>query len=129
MRRRGAILVVVLVCLAIAAVLFVMLAKQAITERRAVQNHYWGVQAQWLAEAGVERAVSRLAANADYSGETWNISADELSGSDAAVVRIRAEKTADRPDRRTIHVEADYPDDPQHRCRKTKDVLADITGK
>lgn len=129
MCRRGAILVVVLVCLAVAAVLFVVLAKQAIAQRHSAQTHYWGVQAQWLAEAGVERAVSRLAAKADYSGETWNVPAEELAGSDAAVVRIRVEKVADRPDRRAIHIEADYPDDPHHRCRKTKDVLADITGK
>ena len=84
------------------------------------------MQAQWLAEAGVERAVARLAANADYAGETWNIPAEELAGGEAAVVRIHAETIADQPDRRAIHVEADYPDDPQHRCRKIKQIVADI---
>ena len=129
MCRRGAILVVVLVCLAVAAALFLVLAHQATGERRALTTHHWNVEAQWLAEAGVERAVAQLGTNADYTGETWNIPAAELGGSDGAAVRIRAEKVADHPDRRAVHVEADFPDDPQHRCRQVKDIVAEIVNK
>ena len=129
MYRRGTVLIVVLVCLAVASVLFVVLAKQATLEHRVAQTRQWAVQAQWLAEAGVERAVARLAANAAYTGETWNVSAEELAGRNGAVVRIRAETIADQPDRRTIRVEADYPDDPHHRCRQIKEITADIPKK
>jgi len=129
MRRRGIVLLVILVCLAVASAIFVVLAKQAAAERRALQTHHWGVQAQWLAEAGVERAVARLAANAGYVGETWNVPAEELAGRHGAVVRIRAETPADQPDRRVIRVEADYPDDPQHRCRQVKQITADVVKK
>ena len=129
MNRRGAILIVVLVCMAVAAVLFVVLARQAATEHHVTQSRQWAVQAQWLAEAGVERAAARLAANADYTGETWNISPDELAGHNAAVVRIRAETIAGDSDRRIVHVEADYPDDPQHRSRQIKQISVDVAKK
>lgn len=127
--RRGVILLVVLVCLAVAAGVFVVLVKQVAAQRHWLQTSQWGVQAQWLAEAGVERAVARLAANADYAGETWNIPAGELAGGQAAVVRIRTETIADQPGRRTIRVEADYPDDAQRRCRKVKQIVAEIIKK
>jgi type II secretory pathway component PulK len=129
MHRRGAILIVALVCLAVAAVLFVVLAKQAATEHRVSQSRQWAVQAQWLAEAGVERAVARLAADAAYNGETWSISAEQLASPSSAVVRIRTEAIDDQPDRRIIHVEADYPNDLQHRARQIKQITADIVRK
>jgi hypothetical protein len=44
-------------------------------------------------------------------------------------VRIRTEAIVGRPEGRTIHVEADYPDDPQHHCRQVKQIVADIAKK
>ncbi len=87
------------------------------------------MQTRWLAEAGVERAVARLAADAGYTGETWNIPADEIAGGKGGVVRIRTETIAGSPEGRTIRVEADYPDDPQHHCRQVKQIVADIVKK
>lgn len=127
--RRGLVLLVILVCLTVASVVCVVLVEQVAVARRALNAHHWGLQAQWLAEAGVERAAARLAANADYAGETWNIPAGELAGGQGGVVRIQTETLADQPDRRLIRVEADYPDDPQHRCRKGKQVVADVVKK
>ena len=37
----------------------------------------WNAQAQLLVESGMERAAAQLAADADYSGETWKIPAEE----------------------------------------------------
>jgi Tfp pilus assembly protein PilV len=124
--RRGAVLVVVLVCLAVAAAMFVVLVKLAATGRQSMQTQCWRMQAQWLAESGLERAAARLAADAKYTNETWTISAEELGGDAAGVVRIRAEAVADRPNRRLVSVEADYPDDPQHRVRCNKQIVVDV---
>jgi type II secretory pathway component PulK len=129
MHRRGAILIVALVCLAVASVLFVVLAKQATVEHRAAETRQWAVQAGWLAEAGVERAVARLAADAAYTGETWNVAAEELAGRNSAAVKIRIETIDDQPDRRIVRVEADYPDDPQYRARQLKQIAVDIVKK
>jgi Tfp pilus assembly protein PilX len=124
-RRRGAILVVVLVCLAVAVAISVVVVSQTAAEHQAVQMNHRRVQAIWLAEAGVERAADRLAANPAYAGETWNVSAKELSGDDKAVVRIEVKTVSGQPQRRSVRVEADYADAPQRRCRQVKQVVVD----
>jgi type II secretory pathway component PulK len=123
--RRGAILVVILVCFVVAATLFVLLARWGFAEHRAAETRYWDLQAQWLAEAGLERAAARFAADANYTGETWAISANDLAGNSSGVVRINVEKDANRPNRRRVSVEADYPDDPAHRCRWQQQIVVD----
>ena len=124
-RGRGAVLIVVLVCLALATALFVLVAKQAVAERRAIDRSCHALQSRWLAEAGVERAAARLAADPDYAGETWDLSAKQLAGNDDAIVRIQVEKIADRPERRSVRVEADYPSGPERRCRQVKRIFMD----
>lgn len=122
---RGAALLVVLACLALATVMFTIVARQVGAERQTLQWSQWSLQAAWLAEAGVERAASRLAADPNYLGETWTIPAAELSGDEGGVVRIHVETVADKPQQRTVRVEADYPDAPQLRCQKAKEVVVD----
>ena len=109
----------------VATALFVLVVRQAFAERRAIEMSCSGLQALWLAEAGVERAAARLAADPKYAGETWTISAAELAGGDGAVVRIEVKAIADRPERRSVRVEADYPDAPEHRCRQVKQIVVD----
>jgi hypothetical protein len=124
-RRRGAVLIVVLVCFAVAATLFAVIARQSIAIRDLGDRQLWTVQAQWIAEAAVERAAARLSANANYSGDTWTIPAAELSGRQGGVARIHVEAVAGRPDRRLVRVEADYPDDPVHRARWKTQITID----
>ena len=75
------------------------------------------------AEAQAEdtlRASARQDADRLYKGETWEIPAGEL-GVQAAVVRITVEPVNDRPARRRVRVESDYPrgDVPRARMSKT----------
>jgi type II secretory pathway component PulK len=119
--RRGTILVVILVCFIVAATIFTLLVKSAVSERKTMETHLWSAQAQWLAEAALERAAARLAADANYTGETWTIPAEELDGN-SGVAKIRVEAIADKPGRKQVSVEADYPDDPQHRSRCAKQI-------
>jgi type II secretory pathway component PulK len=127
-RRRGAILIAVLTCLMVAAALFVLVVRQVGNERQAIDAEYRGLQAAWLAEAGVERAAARLAAQADYAGETWAIPAAELAADECAVVRIVVKPIAGQPEQRSVNVEADYPDMSNHRCRQLKQVVVDRNG-
>ncbi len=120
--RRGAILLVILVCFTLAAAMFVVLARLAVLARNAQQTQHWSVQSQWLAEAGLERAAARLAGQPGYSGETWAIPAGQLAGREGGIVRIRVEGLAGPPARRRVAVEADYPDDPVHRSRCKKEI-------
>jgi hypothetical protein len=124
--RRASVLLVILICFVVAAAMFVMLARQAIAERRAAEAQLWTAQAQWIAEAAIERAAARLTADAKYPGETWTIAAAEMGGKQGAQVRIHVEPIAGRPDSRLLRVEADYPDDPVHRARCSKQVTIEL---
>lgn len=122
-RRRGAVLVMVLVCMMVALAILVSLVKLAAAGRRMVDEQSWQVQAVWLAESGLERAAWRLATDADYTGETWTLSADQLAAADAAVVTIQVETIREQPNGRLVRVQADYPDHPQHRARESKQAV------
>ena len=125
-RRRGAILIVVLVCLGVAAVVFVSVLKMAAAERRGVQTEARRVQAAWLAESALDRAAARLAADPAYPGETWTLSPGVLDASDPARVVIRVQTPSEQPQHRLVRVQADWPDHPQHRVRQTRQVVIEL---
>jgi type II secretory pathway component PulK len=124
-QRRGAILILVLACLAIAAAMSVVIMGQILAERRAVQLNHRRLQAAWLAEAGVERAAARLAADPKYTGENWKIAAKELASDESASVRIQIGTIAGQPERRSVRVQSDYSDAPERRCRQLKQIIVD----
>jgi hypothetical protein len=125
-RRRGVVLLVGIVCLAIASVVFLSLLRVSIAEKHRVDTEAWQLQAAWLAESGLERAVARLADDPGYQGETWSLSAQDLGTQHDAAVRIEVENVPDRPLERTLRVEADYPNEPQRRARYSKQVLIEV---
>ena len=114
-----------LVCLAVATAISLVVVRQIAAERHAAQMNQRSLQAWWLAEAGVERAAARLAADPKYAGETWTIPAKELAAGESAAVRIEVETIAGRPERRSVRVEADYADAPDFRCRQAKQIIVD----
>jgi Tfp pilus assembly protein PilV len=117
------VLLFVLAVIAIATVRMVTLARTMVAAREELQTQAWQLQAGWLAHSGLQRAVTRLADKPDYVGETWKIAADEIGGSDGAVVRIDVQSLAGDPGRRRVRVVADYPDSPQHRARESREAI------
>ncbi len=89
---------------------------------RATQTAAWSVQARWLAESGAERAAAKLDADAAYAGETWTIPAAEFGGQESGVVRIQVKPVGGEEKRRTIKIEADFPDDPVYFARQQKEI-------
>jgi type II secretory pathway component PulK len=124
-RRRGTVMLVTMFLLGFAMLMIAVVLSTYLTSRHELQDEQSCLQAGWLAEAGLERAAARLASQADYSGETWTISAGNLGGNDGGVVRIRVEAVDGKPNRRSVHVEADYPDHPQYRVRETRQATMD----
>jgi len=125
-RRRGVVLLVAIVAIAIASMIFLSLLKRCVAEKRRVETASWQVQAAWLVESGIERAAAQLAADPEYRGETWHLPTDALGGPHEAVVTIRVEEIPQQKQRRLVHVRADYPDHPQHRARQSKQVAIDV---
>lgn len=121
-RRRGivaAALVVALFVLILLAGGLLRVAWARHSERRAAERR---LQAEWLAESGLDRAAARLAADRDYRGETWAVPPEDLGGRDAGAVRIEVRPVPDRPDLRTIRARADYPTDEARRARRTREL-------
>ena len=125
-RRRGAVLVMVIVCAMVTLVIFISIVKLAAAGRRMSDERSWQVQATWLAESALERAAWRLAADADYTGETWTLPAEEIGGAEAAAVEIRVETITEQPSRRLVRIQANYPEHPQHRARQSKQAVVQV---
>lgn len=117
--RGGAALFAALAAAAIASLLVVMVLKAAVARHARLRDEAARLQAGWLAESGMDRAASRLAADAQYRGETWNLTAESLGARDPAKVQIEVARAPGRPERRAVRVVADYPDDPWRRVRIT----------
>jgi len=124
--RCGMVMFVAIACLSIAALVFLAILKTAVAERAAIDTRHRLEQAGWLAESALERAAARLAADPGYRGETWSIPAAELDGKAGAAVTIRVEPIDGRADRRLVRVEAQYPDAPHHRARRSKQAFMDV---
>lgn len=118
--RRGAFMVVVLVCLLVAGMLMASLLKVALLQDRQVGYEQARLQAAWLADSGIARATGRLVVEPAYVGETWNIEPADLGGQQAAVVVITVQKDDGNPELQTIVVEAVYPSNELHHARLTR---------
>jgi type II secretory pathway component PulK len=125
--RRGALTVVVLVCLLILTLIAGAILRAGAAHREEMRTGERRLQAEWLAEAGLQRAAARLAADAGYAGETWDIPARELDSADDATVAITVERPAGDARRRTIRARADYPRDPPRRARATRQMTTFTT--
>ena len=86
------------------------------------------MQAAWLAEAGGQRAASRLQGQAPYPGETCEIPASELGGT-AGRVEIRVVTDSAAPRKRQITVTADFPRDLPHRNRVVKTMSITLAAQ
>jgi type II secretory pathway component PulK len=117
--RRGGGLIVALVTLLVVTSLMGSLIRSLLLEMRQSRHEAADLQAQWMAEAALDRAAAKLRSNADYAGETWNVEFSPTtanSGGSSGVVEIKVERGAeDQPTR--VSVEARYPDDPQRRAK------------
>ena len=102
--RRGMLAIAVLVCLIVLTLIAGALLRAGAAQRDEVRAEERRLQAEWLAEAGLRRALARLDADPGYSGETWKIDARELDSADAATVTITVERPAG---------DAKAPDDPR----------------
>jgi len=137
---RGMTVVAVLVCLVIVTVVSGAVLKVGLAHLALVRAQEHRLQAEWLAESGLQRALARLAVDRDYAGEAWPISATDLglpvqpaaarttqkADGAAAVVTIAVDRVEGGGTRRRIRVQADYPRDAPDRSRQSKQVIINL---
>jgi Tfp pilus assembly protein PilX len=120
--RRGFAVAAVLVCLLAITLIGAGMVQSLIEAQRSSRLAHDRLQALWLAESGVDRAVARLRTDNQYKGETWTLAAEEFDGRRGAVVEIAVEPAGDSGDNvRQIVVTATIGEGP-HRvtaeCRR-----------
>jgi len=137
---RGLTVVAVLVCLIIVTLVTSAVLKVGLAQRELARVQERRLQAEWLAQSGIERALARLDGDRNYAGETWPIAASELGlnerapasargdreGSAAAVVLIAVERVPGDLSRRRVRAQADYPRDPPRRSRHTTEIMIEL---
>jgi Tfp pilus assembly protein PilX len=121
--RRGLTAITVLVCLIIITLISGAVLKVGQARRQELRSQEHQLQAEWLAEAGIQRGLARIDADPAYTGETWDIPARDLDSADAALVTITIDLVSGDARRRCIRAQADYPRDPTRRARYTKSVI------
>jgi Tfp pilus assembly protein PilX len=118
--RRGAVLAAALVEFVVASSILFGVLHGVVDHQRQIIVDRQQLQTQWLAQAGLDRAVAQLRAANSYRGETWQVPAEELDGAAAAKVQITLETVADHPDDLRLTVQANYPDNSIHSCQQTR---------
>jgi type II secretory pathway component PulK len=124
--RRGMISVAVLVCLLVITLIFGSLLRLVQSQRALVRNEGRRLQADWLAESGLDRAAARLGDDPAYRGENWTLPADELGIQAPGVVTITVERRKGAANQRLVTVQADYPRDPPRRARSRRQMIVDV---
>jgi hypothetical protein len=123
--RRGVLTVAALVCLLVVMLIAAGVLRLVRSERGLLENEERRLQADWLVESGLERALARLGTEPAYRGETWSLPAEDLGGAAAAVVTVTVEP-GPRAGERLLRVQADYPRDAALRVRAHRDVVVGV---
>ncbi len=127
--RRGALLLIVLVCLLLAMMIGGSLLKLALTQRQQIQREELRLQSAWLAESAIDRAASRIRQNPEYAGEQWDLPAEAFGRQHRGSVRIEIKAAPGLPSRRYVTVVADYPSGTDQRARVRKRVAVELSNE
>jgi Tfp pilus assembly protein PilX len=121
-KRSGVAVIIALTCLAVVSVVSVGILRLAAQGRQQARRHERELQAVWLAESACARAAAQLALDAQYTGETWNVAAEELGGRAAGQVVIEVSAPPSQPEIREVRVVADVGASAERRARRSKQV-------
>lgn len=111
-KRRGGAIVAALVLLTIILITGGAMLQQLAATQRAARLAGRKVQAQWLAESALDRALAKRRTDPEYKGETWHSPVFEAGDQGVAHIEF---KVVDG--RESVAITADFPDHPLHRAR------------
>jgi Tfp pilus assembly protein PilX len=119
-RRRGAALIAALICVLLVSMMSAVLVKTALVQREQLERDAWQVQADWLAQSAMERALARLESDVGYAGESWAPVTSEGKSIGRVNIDIIPAVEGDTSVRR-VRATADAPDDPVNRARVVRE--------
>jgi hypothetical protein len=113
------VLVAALVCLLIVVLLISGMVAAALRVRRQLHSERNVRQCELLVDAGASRAAHRLAAEDDYTGETWDLPAETLVNRGDGRVEIEV-PSGERSEGWIVRVVAEYPTGNRLSIRRTR---------
>lgn len=113
--RRAVVTVMVLLVLILLAALLAEFVRRGMTDNRQMRRELHQQQAEQLAVAGIDTLKSKLAADASYAGETWDIPAGMIHQTNTGQVVISIDGT-------TATIVARYPKNLDQPVQVTKTV-------
>ncbi len=116
--RAGLFMIVAMICLLLTSALLGTLLKMAVLGRQQAELDAYGLQADWLAESALDRALAKLAEQPGYQGETWTIPTEELDGLHRGQVAISLKPAASNG--REVEVIARFPAEGSQTVKRTK---------
>lgn len=117
-RRRGTVLVVVVVLLFVTASIAGAVLRASLLDARQYATDRKALQADRLAEAGLARATAYLELDPEYDSEEWIA---ELPGGESATVSIRV---TEADGGRTIEAVALYPNNSDRPVRSRRRMVS-----
>lgn len=121
--RRGAASIVALAGLVLVTLISAVMLKSSLARRDRARLEAYLIQADWLVEAGLERAYVQLSEDREYQGETWEIPAESLGGRHA-IVQIKVDSSAELLPIK-VDIEAEYPSGTIQKTRRVGHYLID----
>jgi type II secretory pathway component PulK len=120
-RRRGTILIVALLCLLVVMSLLGTMLLAAMQSTRQLHAERDLRQCELLLQAGIERALTRLAEQPDYQGETHELTAAEIIDQGTGRLTIAVTPaTSDGPSQ--LLVSAEYPAGSEFAVRRSRTI-------
>jgi type II secretory pathway component PulK len=109
-------MVMAIVVIVVATALAAAMVQMALAQRLQFETERRRVQAEWYAQAGLDRAAVAAEKSKDYTGEEWTIAE---SSTRSAQIQITVDRDAE-PARLTVAVE--YPVGELHRARCRREL-------
>jgi hypothetical protein len=125
--RPGVVVVIMVVFIALSLTLFGLWAKSLVRGRDRLLMQVFRIQADRLAEAGLDRARARRAADPAYNEETWSVPAAELDNTHSAQVRIHVTTLPNNGGLR-YEATAEFPTGQVRHAQRTKKIETPNSG-
>jgi len=121
--RRGAVLVAAVACLALVSLLSVVVIQTSyqLSQRGRVLESR--LQAQWLAESGVDRGAILLRNDPEFRQETWTIDTGMLPDDGGSAVVTIVVEPAPGPERSLVRATAVYQPAGGHAITEARELL------
>lgn len=124
-RRNGLILAATLAVLVIVILFAAGLTRALMLHHRQERQWEQRQQALWLADSALARATRTLAQDAQYSGEIWRVTGEQLGTGHAGVATIRVVEASEPRRGRQVRVEVHYPDEGLQRFSFERETLVE----